>query len=124
MQVTDRQRLPNRRPSTTLDVWHNNERYHVSFSKDTDNVIREVFVHGPRAGSDLDALAFDIGVALSLGLQHGATVGSLLHSMARLEDGSNASFVGRILEALVPIDGLDMWAEYAYFNSTGAANVG
>jgi hypothetical protein len=117
-----RQRLPNRRPSTTLDVWHNNERYHVSFSKDADNVIREVFVHGPRAGSDLDALAFDIGVAISLGLQFGARIDDLRHSMARLEDGRSASFVGKILEALSPLDGLDMWAEYAYFTSTGAFN--
>ena len=119
-----RARLPNRRPSTTLDVWHNNERYHVSFSKDESNVIREVFVHGPRAGSDLDALAFDVGVAISLGLQCGASISDLRHSMARLETGAPASFVGQILEALSPLDGLDMWAEYAYFNSIGAQNVG
>lgn len=112
-----RERLPNRRPSTTLNVWHNQERYHVSFSKDASNGIREVFIHGPKAGSALDALAFDIGVAISLGLQFGATVDDLRHSMARLEDGQSASFVGKVLESLAPLDGLDMWAEYTYFST-------
>ena len=108
-----RQSLPPRRHSTTMDVWFLNERYHVSFSKDDANRIREVFIHGPRAGSQMDALAYDIGVALSLGLQYGAAVADLRHSMARLENGDQASLVGAVLEALEPLDGLDMFDEYA-----------
>lgn len=107
-----RNRLPNRRESRTLDVWHNNERYHVSFSR-AGTRIAEIFLHGPKIGSQLDAIAYDIGVALSVALQHGSTVEELLNSAARLEDGQPASIVGAVLAALLPLDNLTPQEELA-----------
>jgi len=112
-----RSRLPPRRQSTTLDLWYKGERFHVSYARDPDGRISEVFLHGPKVGSDLDGMAFDIGVALSLALQHGADVDVLGHSVARLEDGHPASIVGAVLDMLRPLDHMSLETEYAYFNA-------
>jgi hypothetical protein len=114
-----RQRLPNRRQSTTLDVWHHNERYHVSFSKDDSNCIKEFFVHGPKSGSDLDSIAYDIGAIASVCMQWGAPLGELRNTLSRLPSGEAASFVGSILDALEPLDSLDMFQEYARMYNNG-----
>lgn len=110
-----RNRLPNRRESRTLDVWHNYERYHVSYSRDANNRIAEIFMHGPKVGSQLDSIAYDLGVGLSVALQHGACVDELLASASRLEDGKPASVVGAVLEALAPLDNLDPFKESLLF---------
>lgn len=114
-----RNRLPNRRQSTTLDVWHQNERYHVSFSKDDFNRVKEFFVHGPKSGSDLDSIAYDIGAIASVCMQWGAPLGELRNTLSRLPSGDAASFVGSILDALEPLDGLDMFQEYARMYNNG-----
>ena len=96
-----RSRLPNRRESTTLNIFHNNERYHVSYSQFPDGAIGEVFLHGPKVGSDMDAVTFTTGVILSIALQHGATLEELSHSTARFPDGSAADFIGHIIDVLI-----------------------
>ena len=95
-----RNRLPNRRESTILDVFYLNERYHVSYSRFPEGHIGEVFIHGPKVGSDMDAVTFTSGVVLSIALQRGATLDELSLSAARLPDGSAADFIGHILDVL------------------------
>ena len=108
-----REKLPNRRESRTIDLWHKGERYHVSYSRN-DTRIAEVFMHGPKAGSDLDALSFDVGVAISLALQYGTDICDLRKSVARLEDGQPASIVGAVLDRLAPLDNLTPLEELAH----------
>ena len=108
-----RERLPNRRESRTLGLWHQRERYHVSYSRNGTR-IAEVFLHGPKAGSALDAIAFDIGVALSLALQSGTDICDLRKSVSRLEDGQPASIVGAVLDRLAPLDNLTPLEELAH----------
>lgn len=96
-----RQILPNRRDSRILDVWFNNERYHVSYSRDPRGTdIREVFIHGPKVGSDIDAISYTVGVTLSIALQRGATLEELSHSVARHPNGEAADFIGYIIDTL------------------------
>lgn len=105
MQNTQRKALPNRRESCILDVWYNNERYHVSYSREPgptypSTPIKEVFIHGPKVGSDADSLSFTMGVALSIALQRGATLDELSHSVARHPNGDASDFIGHIIDTL------------------------
>jgi len=101
----ERKVLPNRRESVVLDVWHNEERYHVAYSRDPgagypNTPIREIFIHGPKSGSDLDAISLTVAVILSMPLQRGATLDELSHSAARLPDSNAADFIGTVIDTL------------------------
>lgn len=97
--------LPNRMESVVLDVWYNDERYRVAYSRSPgpgypDTPIREIFIHGPKSGSDLDSISFTVGVILSIALQRGATLDELSHSVARLPVGEAADFIGHVIDTL------------------------
>ena len=68
-----RTRLPDRRPSMTMQFVHEANTYSVTFGFDVaNNRIGEVFTHGAKVGSAMDRILDDACVALSLLLQHGA----------------------------------------------------
>ncbi|MBX6324318.1 MAG: ribonucleotide reductase [Rhodospirillaceae bacterium] len=92
--------LPNRRPNTTLTLHHDGHTYAVTLGLDPANgCIREVFGHGAKVGSAMDAILDDACVALSLLLQYGVEPAQLARSMGRLGDGvSPASIIGALAD--------------------------
>jgi len=79
-----RKKLANRRPNVTR-VWEGlQDRYYISFGVDIDEhcAAREVFISGAKIGSDLAVLLDDATVVLSLALQHGVTLDTLIHSLS------------------------------------------
>jgi hypothetical protein len=66
-----RQRLPNRRPPRPFLIEHGGSRFTVTVGFYPDGRPGEVFTHGMRTGSTLDALLADACVLVSLLLQHG-----------------------------------------------------
>jgi hypothetical protein len=58
----------------------------------------EVFVHGVRTGSSLDALLADACVVVSCLLQHGVEPRELAHSMGRLGNAEPASIIGAVVD--------------------------
>ncbi len=96
-----RERLPNRRPSETMDLWHGRTRYHLTVGYYVDGRPGEVFSHGAKVGSDSDGLHSDIGVLISRLLQHGDDPALLAAGMGRLGDGKTpASIIGAITDVL------------------------
>ena len=95
-----RERLPDRRQSETLDLWHGDRRYHVTIGQYDDGRPGEVFLHGAKPGSDVDLLCDDIGVLVSRLLQHGDDPASLAAGIGRLGNGEPASIVGAIADVL------------------------
>ena len=91
-----RTRLPDRRPSMTMQFAYEANTYSVTFGFDlTNNRIGDVFTHGAKVGSAMDRILDDACVALSLLLPHGAEPAKLAASMGRLGDGkSPASIIG------------------------------
>jgi hypothetical protein len=87
---------------TTVLV-HNDRSYSVTLGFDVANDrIGEVFTHGAKIGSNMDAILDDACVALSLLLQHGVEPSSLAASMGRLGDGKTpASIIGALADLLV-----------------------
>ena len=96
-----RERLPNRRSTKAIDIEVAGNGYQLGVGYFADGRIGEVFVTGPKLGSDMHGLLADLGVVISRLLQHGDTPPSLAAGMARLGDGTTpASIVGAIADAL------------------------
>ncbi len=103
-----RNRLPNRRPNETVDLIFNDTRYAVTVGYDPDNGrIGEVFTHGAKVGSNMDAMLDDACVALSMLIQYGAEPCDLGSSMGRHGEGNApASIVGALADLLTGMDAL------------------
>lgn len=108
----ERQRLPSRRASFGFTVIHRDPagpmlKYHITWSPFVDKgdvpipgTVAEIFVVGGKVGNPMQALTRDMGLAVSIAMQHGVTIQELLDSLTRLDDGQPAGPLGSILEKL------------------------
>ena len=99
--MTDRKRLPNRRPSITFGFQCGPHRYTatVSYFPGTDR-LAEIFLGNGRAGSDVDAAAKNSAVVASIALQHGVSVDTIRHALLRDPRGIASSPLGIALDLL------------------------
>jgi hypothetical protein len=112
-----RARLPNRRACfTRLFAWRD-DGYMLSVGMDDQGRAREVFVDGPKQGSDMEAIIDDACVLLSILLQHGESAAEVYGHLGRegvfvdgvppealedgLEDLGAASIIGEIARQVV-----------------------
>jgi len=96
-------RLPNRRPNETVELIFNDTAYAVTIGYyPAAGSVGEVFTHGAKVGSAMDAILDDACVALSMLLQHGTEPIDLASSMGRHGDGQTpASIIGALADLLV-----------------------
>lgn len=95
-----RERLPNRRAAETIQIEHGAQRFTVTVGFYPDGRPGEVFTHGVRIGSSLDALLADACVLLSLMMQHGIETSELATSMGRLGSAEPASIIGAVIDLI------------------------
>ena len=96
-----REPLPTRRPNETVDLRFAGRRFHVTIGYRDDGQPAEVFAHGAKVGSTMDAILDDASVALSLLLQFGVEPGRLAASMGRLgDDHRPASIIAALADLL------------------------
>ena len=93
-----RTRLPNRRAAETIQLEHGGTRFMVTIGFYPDGRPGEVFTHGARSGSNLDALLADACVVVSCLIQHGAELRELAASMGRLGNDQPASIIGAVVD--------------------------
>ena len=93
-----RVRLPDRRFAETVALEHGGTRFMVTIGFYPDGRPGEVFTHGARSGSNLDALLADACVVVSCLIQHGAEPRDLAASMGRLGNAEPASVIGAVLD--------------------------
>jgi hypothetical protein len=93
-----RQRLPNRRPAETIELEHSGSRFTVTIGFYPDGRPGEVFTHGIRSGSNLDALLADACVVVSCLIQHGVELREIASSMGRLGNAEPASIIGAVID--------------------------
>lgn len=96
-----RQKLPERRPSITDHVKFGSAVYTLTLGFDPSGRALELFCHGPKIGSDLEALLDDICVTGSRLLQHGDTLKDWAKSLGRESIDPNAdaaSLLGFIVQ--------------------------
>jgi len=92
-------RLPGRRESTIEDLYFNGERYHLSYST-LEGKVWEVFISGPRAGTDLYAICCTAATLVSLALQHGVPLEVMRDAALRDKEGNPVEIVGAVLDVL------------------------
>ena len=96
-----RERLPDRRPNETIELEFEGTSYAVTIGYFPDGRVGEVFTHGAKVGSTMDATLDDASVAISLLLQFGVEPGQLAASMGRGGDGHEpASIIGALADLL------------------------
>ncbi len=93
-----RARLPDRRPAETFDLKHGGQRFTVTVGFYPNGRPGEVFTHGTKTGSTLDALLADACVVVSCLIQHGAEPRELARSMGRLGNAEPASIIGKVID--------------------------
>jgi hypothetical protein len=105
-----RERLPNRRPSITVDLDWNGHAFAITAGYALNGRVHEVFASGLRGGSDMQRLVEDACVMISIALQFGARPGDLRRSLGSVLDPADetvsrpASVLGVILAAVERLD--------------------
>jgi hypothetical protein len=93
-----RTRLPDRRFAETVLLEHDGARFMVTIGFYPDGRPGEVFTHGARCGSNMDALLADACVVMSCLIQHGVEPSELAGSMGRLGNTRPASVIGAVVD--------------------------
>src|SRR4029079_6913955 len=93
-----RQRLPDRRAAATVDLEHGGSRFTVTIGFYPDGRPGEVFPHGIRPGSGLDALLADACVLLSLLMQYDVEPTQIADSMGRSGNACTASLNSGLID--------------------------
>lgn len=113
-----REKLPQRRHGVTMPVilerpGGNPTKFDVTFNFGEDGRVKEAFMRSTKEGNDFSSLMIDACVALSMLLQHGETMASLLKSFAQytvVENGVDVplptSALGAIARAGADLDDL------------------
>lgn len=93
-----RMRLPNRRAAETYRLEYDGTQFTVTIGFYPDSRPGEVFTHGARSGSNMDALLADACVVVSCLIQHGVEPSKLAGSMGRLGNAKPASVIGAVVD--------------------------
>lgn len=106
-----RHRLPNRRPSETVEIEIEGQTFAVTLGFDpADGSVLEVFISGSKPGSQRDAELDDAAILLSRCLQAGMTAAEMWTSMSRLPTAYDkpatepASAIGAALRLIVGLE--------------------
>jgi hypothetical protein len=101
--MTTRQVLPNRRYGETFELTHGDKntvfKITVGYFPESASPA-EVFIAGAKAGSEVEAVARDGAVLISLALQHGVPVDILAGAITRESNGAPSTIVGAVLDKL------------------------
>ena len=97
--------LPNRRAGETFEVRHGQLSFWITVGFLQDGAPMEVFasMKGRKTSplsSDVEAIARDAGILISIALQFGASLSLLREAATREESGKPASLLGAILDAM------------------------
>lgn len=93
--------LPQRRVHHGFDLEHDGHAYHLGVGLYPDGTVGELFLSTVKASSALNALARDVAITLSVGLQSGVPLALYQGSVQRQPDGSPASLLGTVLDCMV-----------------------
>jgi len=100
--MTARNTLPQRRYGETFDLRHGgqNTAFTVTVGFYPDGRPGEVFISGAKVGSEVEAVARDGAVLLSIALQYGVPLETITHAITRNGDGSPSTIVGAVVDRL------------------------
>jgi glycine/serine hydroxymethyltransferase len=92
--------LPQRRASETFDLRFWNQLFTVTVGFYADGTPGEVFIDGCKTGNDIESIARDAAVQLSLALQHGVPPETIRHAVTRGASEEPASILGAVIDSI------------------------
>lgn len=97
--------LNNRRHHEVLefDFWHIDFTVGIGRDRSDDPIhgpIRELFINAGKTGVQMETLARDSAVLMSIALQHGAPLETMRRAITRNVDGSPSGPIGHLLDLL------------------------
>ena len=95
-----RRTLPQRRCAETFTIIHRNQPVTITIGFFSSGDLGEVFISTGKTGADLQNIAHDAAVTISLALQHGVGIEAIRHAVTRCSDDSPASILGAVVDAL------------------------
>jgi hypothetical protein len=98
-----RRSLPQRRAAETFNLRFWNQLFTVTAGFYDDGTLGEVFITTAKSGADLQNIANDAAVILSLALQHHVSIEVIRHAVTRCNDGAPASILGAVVDCLSAI---------------------
>ena len=103
--MTERQRLPNRRASTTFELEVAGLRYTATVPRFADGRIGELFLSNHKNNSGADTNARDAAIAFSFAVQHGADAEAIRRALCRDAQGNASGPLGAALDLIAEGDG-------------------
>ena len=95
-----RRALPRRRAAETFDLRFWNQSFTVTPGFYEDGTLGEVFIGVGKTGNDIESIARDAGVLLSLALQHGVPPETIRHAVTRGASEEPASILGAVVDSI------------------------
>jgi hypothetical protein len=100
--MTERKALPMRRRCETFEIAYGGlARGHVvTVGYYRDGTPGEIFISGGKSGEQVEAIARDGAVLLSMALQFGVPLDTIRHAITRDGQGAPSSIVGAVVDRL------------------------
>jgi hypothetical protein len=95
-----RERLANRRGHECFTFTHAGMRYSAGIGRFPDGRLAELFLNGPKCGTDADTAAKDAAIIASLALQYGVPFDVIQRAVTRNRDGTASGPLGAALDLL------------------------
>ncbi|HXG97312.1 MAG TPA: hypothetical protein VNJ06_09425 [Gemmatimonadales bacterium] len=99
--MTDRRLLSQRRAAETFELRHRGQAVAVTVGFYSDGSVGEVFITGSKVGSEIEAVARDGAVLLSIAVQHHVPLTEMRNAITRESDGTASTIIGAVLDRLV-----------------------
>jgi hypothetical protein len=101
--MTQRRRLPDRRPSQTTAFECDGHRFRLAVSFYPEGSPGEMFLNVGKTNSALDVIVSDAAILTSLALQYGCPLTVLQHAVKRDSQGRAATPVGEALDQIAKL---------------------
>src|SRR6185369_1698503 len=95
-----REALPSRRRSTNVTFRYRNMPVEMQMGFYDDGRLGEIFLNTRMFGSEIDVIMHDVALAVSIALQHVATMDELARSAARAEGGKPDGIISVIADTV------------------------
>jgi len=92
--------LPRRRAAETFNLRFWNQPFTVTVGFYADGTPGEVFIDGGKTGNDIESIARDAAVLLSIALQHGVPPETIRHAVTRGTSEEPASILGAVVDCI------------------------
>ena len=100
--MSERNALPQRRQSDTFEIEFGgfNKSHTITVGYYDDGRVGEVFITGGKSGEQVESIARDGAVLLSLALQHGVSIETISRAITRDSQGQPQTIVGAVVDRL------------------------